>query len=485
MGTYSQRSSNGRAFACAAILLSFLLPPTLASQETASIRGTVHDPHGGVVAGATVHLVSKDPAQSLDKRTDEHGDFSFLSLPRGVYVLSARMNGFEDATIPSVFLSPTEAKKIDFTLGPQKESAAGAKADAMSAAGPPQFFDQPQFTVAGVTDTTSLGGHGSDTVVRTRESIAKEMAALGKPAAHDSTVNPSVGEIELRAEAENIRKMLAEHETATLHHSLADIEERRNNPLDAVREYQRAAEMDPSEPNVFDWGSELLLHHAPEPAAEVFAKGAHLFPHSTRMSVGLGAAWFAGGSYEKAVRQICEAADLSPAEPAPYLFLGKIQRAEATSSAAVAERLQRFVNLQPSSGEAKYYYAVALWKLPKEAQNKGRVEQVETLLNEAVHIDPQLAEAYFQLGIVHSAAENHRAAASDFQAAVKADPQMAEAHYRLAQAYRKLGESDKATEEVRLYQQLEKESTQRVERDRHEIRQFVYTLRDHPASEIR
>ncbi len=431
-----------------------------------------------------MHLVSKDPAQSLDKRTDEHGAFSFLSLPRGVYVLSARMNGFEDATIPSVFLGPTEAKKIDFTLGPQKESAAGAKPDVTSAAGQPQFFDEPQFTVAGVTDTTSLGGHGSDTVVRTRENIAKETAALGKPAAHDSSVS-SVGEIELREEAENIRKMLAEHETATLHHSLADIEERRNNPLEAVREYQRAAEMDPSERNIFDWGSELLLHHAPEPAAEVFAKGAHLFPHSTRMSVGLGAAWFAGGSYEKAVSQICDASDLSPADPATYLFLGKMQRAEATSSAAVADRLQRFVNLQPSSGEAKYYYAVALWKLPKEAQNKGRAEQVETLLNEAVHLDPQLAEAYFQLGIVHSASGNDRAAVSDFQAAVKADPQMAEAHYRLAQAYRKLGESDKATEEVRLYQQLEKESTQRVERDRHEIRQFVYTLRDHPTSEIR
>ena len=36
-----------------------------------------------------------------------------------------------------------------------------------------QFFDQPQFAVAGVTDTTNLGGHGSDTVVRTRETLAK------------------------------------------------------------------------------------------------------------------------------------------------------------------------------------------------------------------------------------------------------------------------------------------------------------------------
>src|SRR2546430_13519862 len=47
----------------------------------------------------------------------------------------------------------------------------------------------------------------------------------------------------------------------------------RSDPLEAVRQYQRAAELDASEPYLFDWGAELLLHHAPEPAIEVFSKG--------------------------------------------------------------------------------------------------------------------------------------------------------------------------------------------------------------------
>jgi tetratricopeptide (TPR) repeat protein len=431
-----------------------------------------------------VQLQCKDPDRTLDSRTDAYGAYSFSSLPRGVYVLSAAMGGYNAARISSVFLSPNEAKKVDLTLEPSKKSAVDAIPPAANASGQPQFFDEPQFTVAGVTDTTSLGGHGSDTVVRTRENIAKDTASLGKATA-EPAVGQSANEIELRARAESLRKLLAAHESAELHHSLASVEERRNNPLEAVREYQRAAEMDPSEPYLFDWGSELLLHHAAEPALEVFAKGVRLFPHSTRMSVGRGAAWFASGSYERAVRQICEASDLSPADPTPYIFLGKMQRAEATSSNDVAERLRRFTQLQPASAEAKYYYAVSLWKLPRDLQGSGREGQVESLLKDAVRLDANLAAAHFQLGIVHAASGNDSAAISDFQAAVRSDPQMEEAHYRLAQTYRKLGQADKAKDELRLYEELGKASAQRVDRERHDIRQFVYTLRDQPAGDAR
>lgn len=54
---------------------------------------------------------------------------------------------------------------------------------------------------------------------------------------------------------------------------------------------------------------------------------------------------------------------------------------------------------------------------------------------------------------------------------------MEEAHYRLAQAHRQLGQPDQAKDELRLYEQLSKESAQETERDRHQIRQLVYTLR--------
>ena len=185
----------------------------------------------------------------------------------------------------------TKLKTVDLTLAPAKTSASPP-----GSAKPPEFFDPPQFTVAGVTDTTSLGGHGSDTVVRTRETIAKETASLGKAPAGSQ---PSVS---IETEKSLREKIEREPQKAEFHHLLGDVEEKLGNSLEAVREYQRAVELDPREPYFFDWGSELLLHHAPEPAVEVFSKGNRLFPQSVRMLVGLGSAWFARGDFDQAVR---------------------------------------------------------------------------------------------------------------------------------------------------------------------------------------
>ena len=120
----------------------------------------------------------------------------------------------------------------------------------------------------------------------------------------------------------------ARQQQAEVHQLLGDVEEKQGNPLEAVRDYQRAAELNPSEPNLFDWGAELLLHRAFEPAIEVFRKGTRLYPSSVRMGVGLGVAWYARGSYEQAAQRLCEASDLNPEDPKPYLFMGKMQSVE-------------------------------------------------------------------------------------------------------------------------------------------------------------
>ena len=141
---------------------------------------------------------------------------------------------------------------------------------------------------------------------------------------------------------DSAQALLAKNDKAELHHLLGDIEEKLGNSLEAVREYQRAAQMVPSEAYIFDWGSELLLHHAPEPALEVFTTGNRLFPRSVRMLIGLGATWFARGSYDQAVERVCEASDLSPDDAAPYLFLGRMQSGESASSAKTGREVAPF-----------------------------------------------------------------------------------------------------------------------------------------------
>ncbi len=541
------RSDGGASFcrdASQALVILFFVSSLscfLLSQEggAASLSGTVRDPNGNAVANALVQLEAKDGGQPLRVRTDAEGRYHFTALNRGVYELSTAMNGYQDAQVPPIILAPKEAKAVDLTLVTRKTP------DNSTSVTQPQFYDQPQFTVAGVMDTTNLGGHGSDTVVRTREKLAEETVTLGKASAGPSSIHPSeekslredvarepssfdanhrLGQVLIEngkaAEAisyfekadkiqpgnyenaydlalanagagnferarDGAMSLIASQDKAELHDLLGNVEEKLGDPLEAVRQYQRAAELDPTEAYLFDWGSELLLHHAPEPAIEVFTKGNHLFPRSERMLIGLGAALFAHGSNDEAVKNICQASDLNPDDPSPYLFLGKMQRAEAAPSPEVVEKLHRFMTLHPESAEANYYYALALWKLRKAQPGQASGSEVEALLTKSVRLDPTLAVANLQLGIVHFEGAKYSAAISDYQRAIEIDPHMEEAHYRLAQAYRQSGDGDKAKEEVKRYQECVKESAKETDRERHEIRQFVYTLRDQSSPEVR
>jgi tetratricopeptide (TPR) repeat protein len=339
---------------------------------------------------------------------------------------------------------------------------AHAQSGACAASAPdaqPQFFDQPQFTVAGVTDNTYRGGHGSDTVLRSAEALAKATASLGKSSPQTTTADP--------------------------HHALAEADERSGRPLDAVQEFQRAAESNPSEPNLFDWGTELLAHRAPEPAAEVFTKGARLFPGSVRMRLGLASALYSAGCYQQAAQCFFDAADISPANPDPYLFLSKVQAREIIESAGYQERIARFARLQPQNALAKYEYAVTIWNRRRGPEDVQALTKSRDLLKEAIALDSHLGSAYLQLGVVYAAERRYSEAIGAYLAAINASPELEEAHYRLSEAYRVTGDRLKSEQELALYNKLSKESAEKVERERRQIQQFVIELRNQKPAPLR
>ena len=268
--------------------------------------------------------------------------------------------------------------------------------------------------------------------------------------------------------------MLAREDNADLHAQLAEIEESEGRPLEAVQEFQRAAEMQPTEPHLFAWGAELLLHGAFEPAIQVFTKGRRLYARSSRMLLGLGAARFAQGSNEQAQQFFLEACDLSPSDPTPYLFLGRLQSTEDIEPPGWTDRMKRFVNLHPESAMAHYFYAVAL---TKQDRNQEKIDAVESELKTAIELDPHFSNAYLQLGILRSEREDFPSAIAALQKAIETTPLPDEAHYRLAQVYRRTGEVDKASKEMELFKKISEQKNEEAQRERHEIQQFIYTLR--------
>ena len=70
--------------------------------------------------------------------------------------------------------------------------------------------------------------------------------------------------------------MLGLQDNAELHNLLGEVDENAGDHVEAARELQRAAQMDPSEKNIFDWGNDLLLHRAYELAGGIFSRGVQL-----------------------------------------------------------------------------------------------------------------------------------------------------------------------------------------------------------------
>jgi tetratricopeptide (TPR) repeat protein len=210
----------------------------------------------------------------------------------------------------------------------------------------------------------------------------------------------------------------------------------------------------------------------------VFTKGNRLYPSSARMLVGLGVSLYARGSYELAVQRLCQASDLDPNVTPPYLFLGKIQSIDPALSHEVSVRLERFARLYPKNAQAAYYYAMSLWKSRGGPEDATNLTKIESLLSEAVKLDPKLGNAYLQLGILYEERRNFLSALSAYQQAVAVSPELEQAHYRLAQAYRRNGDGDKAKAEMALYQAASKQSVEQVQREQHEMRGFVYTMGD-------
>jgi len=511
-------------------VLCLLLAPSGPSLHAQSgggaVEGVVCDAEKRPLADVKVSLDDQVEGRTLSAATDNAGHFRFSGVGASTYVLRARRPGYVDRTEGPFAIGRGETKTLNLEMAAEKASA-----PEKSAAQAMEYSDEPQFTVAGMTDPSNVGGHGSNVTLPTKEALARETASLAasptgpnktaaanapegalpnvpagdfaqnlkagrellqagqakdsityleralqlKPMDYDAryalaTAYQKSGDMKRADQA--VQTLLAREERAELHALLAEVRESEGQPLEAVREYQRAAEMEPSEENLFAWGAELLLHHADAPALEVFGKGHRLYPKSVRILVGLGSAAYAQDLNEQAARWLLEAIALEPADRRPYLFLGKVQEVAKSEPQEWAEAFRRFVTLRPGDAMAHYYFAVAL-----EKQRRGERDfpAREAELEKAIAIEPRLGDAYLKLGILYAEKGELAKAVTSLQKAVEYTPLPDEAHLRLAQVYRRMGETEKARKESDLYEEVAAKKKEQMERERRELGQFVFT----------
>lgn len=312
-----------------------------------------------------------------------------------------------------------------------------------------------------------------------------DKAYRAKPTAYDNGYDLALACLEIgkQVQAERVVKaLLARKNTAELHNLLGEIKEKTGNFVAAEHEYETAAHMDPSEGNLFDWASELLLHRTLDPAVEVFSRAAEHYPKSPRLAIGLGMALYSRGNYDDAVKALLKAADLDPSDARCYYFLSKAYDSSPGQADEVIQRFRRFAELQPQNSRALYYYAMSLWKGRREQDANLDLAQIELLLKRSVELDPKFPEAHLQLGNLYSDEKKYSDAAPQYEQALTLNSDLADAHYRLGQAYVHLGKREEAQQQLQVYQKLRAQHLAELDKQRAEIRQFVISEKAGRAS---
>src|SRR6266478_1005972 len=94
----------------------FFLTLTAHAQYRASLRGTVTDPQGNVVVGATVTLTNTDTGSTLTSTSDDNGIYQFNALPPAPYRLTVEQPGFKKKVLEHVQIIPEQPNSLDLPL---------------------------------------------------------------------------------------------------------------------------------------------------------------------------------------------------------------------------------------------------------------------------------------------------------------------------------------------------------------------------------
>src|ERR1700733_14755627 len=78
-----------------ALMAMLITVPLASAQAGGSLTGTVKDPSGGVIPGATITLANATLGNQNTVVTDGQGVYSFPNVPVGRYDLTITLEGFK------------------------------------------------------------------------------------------------------------------------------------------------------------------------------------------------------------------------------------------------------------------------------------------------------------------------------------------------------------------------------------------------------
>ncbi len=130
------------AVSMSAITLALLTPAAYGQGVTGRIQGTVQDPSGASIPGATIVVTNPETGYRAEATTSQGGDYVVPNMPPGKYTVTATAAGFKAAVSNDVAVIVDGTTTVNFNL------QVGAQSDTIQVDARGQLVD---------TETSSMG----------------------------------------------------------------------------------------------------------------------------------------------------------------------------------------------------------------------------------------------------------------------------------------------------------------------------------------
>src|SRR5215204_1467015 len=104
------------ALAIVPTILFVLAGPVSAQRTSGQLTGTITDPNGAAVVGATVSATQTSTNLRRDVTTNEEGHYSITDLPIGEYKICVKGSGFKESLVTNVTVNVASVTRQDFKL---------------------------------------------------------------------------------------------------------------------------------------------------------------------------------------------------------------------------------------------------------------------------------------------------------------------------------------------------------------------------------
>lgn len=162
------------------------------AQTTGSVSGTVSDPNGGLVAGASVAIKNVGTGEERRAITSDNGAFKFSSLQPGAYVVTIEAKGFKKTVASDVTIEVSKESAMAVTL------EIGGAAETVNVTGSQEVINTTSPTLTNVINTKQV----VDLPLATRNPLDLAALQAGIAVTGNGTRTASVGG--LRGSATNV-----------------------------------------------------------------------------------------------------------------------------------------------------------------------------------------------------------------------------------------------------------------------------------------